>query len=143
MPVAATVKVAVWPAWAVAAWGWVVIVGATAALTTVRLAGLLVALPALFGGLAAIILSALLVGGTFVVTTLASLQVARETARGDATRLVAAMTAAFALGQIIGPLAAGGLFDAGYGFDAVLILGAVLLALTALLLSEPRARKAA
>ena len=102
-----------------------------------------VALPALFGGLAAIILSALLVGGTFVVTTLASLQVARETARGDATRLVAAMTAAFALGQIVGPLAAGGLFDAGYGFDAVLILGAVLLALTALLLREPRSWRAA
>lgn len=99
-----------------------------------------VALPALFGGLAAIILSALLVGGTFVVTTLASLQAAREAAGGDAARLVAAMTAAFALGQIVGPLAAGGLFDAGYGFDAVLILGAVLLALTALLLHEPRRR---
>jgi MFS family permease len=101
-----------------------------------------VALPALFDGLAAIILSALLVGGTFVVTTLASLQVARETARGDAARLVAAMTAAFALGQIVGPLAAGGLFDAGYGFGAVLILGAALLALTALWLREPRTRSA-
>ncbi len=91
-------------------------------------------LPALFSGLAAIILSALLVGGTFVVTTMASLQVARESARGDPARLVAAMTAAFALGQIIGPLVAGGLFDAGYGFNAVLVLGAVLLVLTALLL---------
>ena len=79
-------------------------------------------------------LSALLVGGTFVVTTMASLQVARESAHGDSARLVAAMTAAFALGQIIGPLVAGGLFDAGYGFNAVLILGAVLLVLTALLL---------
>jgi MFS family permease len=102
-----------------------------------------VALPALFGGLAAIILSALLVGGTFVVTTLASLQVAREATRGDATRLVAAMTAAFALGQIIGPLAAGVLFDAGHGFDAVLMLAAVMLAFTVPLLHEPGAGKVA
>ncbi|MBY0267751.1 MAG: YbfB/YjiJ family MFS transporter [Burkholderiales bacterium] len=93
-----------------------------------------VVLPVFFSGLAAIIVSALLVGGTFVVTTMASLQVARESAHGDSARLVAAMTAAFALGQIIGPLVAGGLFDAGYGFNAVLILGAVLLVLTALLL---------
>jgi MFS family permease len=93
-----------------------------------------VLLPALLPGLGAVIASALLVGGTFVVTTMTSLQVAQETSRGNATRLVAAMTAAFALGQIIGPVVAGLLFDAGYGFSGGLLLSGALLALSALLL---------
>jgi predicted MFS family arabinose efflux permease len=95
-------------------------------------AGLL--LPVLFSGLAAVIGSALLVGGTFVVTTMTSLQVAQEVSHGHAARLVAAMTAAFALGQIIGPVVAGLLFDAGYGFSSGLVLAGVLLLLSALLL---------
>jgi len=93
-----------------------------------------VLLPALLPGLAAVIASALLVGGTFVVTTMTSLQVAQEASRGNATRLVAAMTAAFALGQIVGPVVAGLLFDAGYGFSGGLLLAGALLALSALML---------
>ena len=93
-----------------------------------------VLLPVLFQGLAAVIGSALLVGGTFVVTTMTSLQVAQEVSRDHATRLVAAMTAAFALGQIIGPVVAGLLFNAGYGFSGGLVLAGLLLMLSALLL---------
>jgi MFS family permease len=93
-----------------------------------------VLLPVLFSGLAAVIGSALLVGGTFVVTTMTSLQVAQEVSRGHAARLVAAMTAAFALGQIIGPVVGGLLFDAGYGFSGGLVLAGVLLLLSAILL---------
>ncbi len=93
-----------------------------------------VLLPVLMPGLAAVIGSALLVGGTFVVTTMTSLQVAQEVSRGHAARLVAAMTAAFALGQIIGPVVAGLLFDAGYGFSGGLVLAGALLVLSALLL---------
>jgi predicted MFS family arabinose efflux permease len=93
-----------------------------------------VVLPAMLPGLAAVIASALLVGGTFVVTTMTSLQVAQAVSRGNATRLVAAMTAAFALGQIIGPVVAGLLFDAGYGFSGGQLLAGALLALSALLL---------
>jgi predicted MFS family arabinose efflux permease len=44
------------------------------------------------------------------------------------------MTAAFALGQIVGPVVAGLLFDAGYGFSGGLLLSGVLLGLSALLL---------
>ncbi len=100
-----------------------------------------VLLPALVPGLAAVIASGLLVGGTFVVTTMASLQVAQEVSRGNAARLIAAMTAAFALGQIIGPIVAGSLFDAGYGFSAVLVLAGAALVVSALLLQRdaPRA----
>ena len=93
-----------------------------------------VLLPVLLPGLAAVIGSALLVGGTFVVTTMTSLQVAQEVSHGHATRLVAAMTAAFALGQIVGPVVAGLLFNAGYGFSGGLVLAGALLLLSALLL---------
>lgn len=93
-----------------------------------------VLLPVWLPGLAAVIGSALLVGGTFVVTTMTSLQVAQEVSRGHAARLVAAMTAAFALGQIIGPVVAGLLFDAGYGFSGGLVLAGMLLLLSAILL---------
>jgi hypothetical protein len=48
--------------------------------------------------------SALLVGGTFMVATLAGIQEARRLAGAGARRLIAAMTSAFALGQIAGPL---------------------------------------
>jgi predicted MFS family arabinose efflux permease len=49
-------------------------------------------------------LSALLVGGTFMVITMAGVQEIRARAVGDPTRLVGRMTAAFALGQIAGPV---------------------------------------
>jgi hypothetical protein len=48
--------------------------------------------------------SALLVGGTFMVATLAGMQEARRLGGAGARRLIAAMTSAFALGQIAGPL---------------------------------------
>ena len=95
-----------------------------------------VVLPALLPGLMVMIVSALLVGGTFVVTTMTSLQVARETSGANAARLVAAMTASFALGQILGPVVAGLLFDAGYGFAGGLWLAGTLVALSALILGR-------
>lgn len=95
-----------------------------------------VVLPALLPGLLVMIISALLVGGTFVVTTMTSLQVARETSGANAARLVAAMTASFALGQILGPIVAGLLFDAGYGFASGLWLAGTLVALSALILGR-------
>jgi hypothetical protein len=52
----------------------------------------------------AIAASALLVGGTFMVITLAGVQEIRAFAPAHGTALVARMTAAFALGQIAGPV---------------------------------------
>ena len=46
----------------------------------------------------------LLVGGTFMVTTMAGLQLARELEPRSPAPLVAALTVAFALGQIAGPV---------------------------------------
>lgn len=62
------------------------------------------ALPLLAQSLWILALSAVLVGGTFMVATMAGLQLAREQAAGDATALLARMTVAFAVGQIAGPL---------------------------------------
>ena len=52
-------------------------------------------------------LSALLVGATFMVITMVGIQEARRTAGTAARPLIAAMTTAFAIGQIAGPLAVG------------------------------------
>lgn len=81
--------------------------------------------PVLRSGLPAIFAAALCVGGTFMVITLAALQEAKRSAGRNATVLLAAMTSAFAAGQIIGPLTVG----AG-SFSGGLIVAAVLLAVS-------------
>jgi MFS family permease len=62
------------------------------------------ALPVLVPSLPAIAASAVLVGGTFMLATMAGLQLAREARPDNPTPLLARMTAAFAAGQIVGPL---------------------------------------
>jgi hypothetical protein len=64
-----------------------------------------VLLPSLWPNGWTIALSALLVGGTFMVITMAGVQEIRARAVGDPTALVGRMTAAFAVGQIAGPIA--------------------------------------
>ena len=61
-------------------------------------------LPIVAPNLIGILLCALGVGGTFVVATLSGLQEARRITPDNAQSLMAAMTSAFALGQIFGPL---------------------------------------
>jgi hypothetical protein len=68
------------------------------------LMGLGVLLPSLWLNMGTIALAALFVGGTFVVVTLAGVQEARALAVGNPTALVARMTAAFAFGQLAGPI---------------------------------------
>ncbi|WP_244936303.1 YbfB/YjiJ family MFS transporter [Methylobacterium currus] len=92
-------------------------------------------LPLTVHALWAVAASALLVGGTFMIATMAGLQLARE-ARPDApTPLLARMTAAFAAGQILGPLLVRAFGPGRWaGFDALDLTGALatlLLVLTA------------
>ena len=93
------------------------------------------ALPLLGRSGLAIAASALLVGGTFVVATMAGLQQARALAPSDPTELLGRMTAAFALGQIAGPLVALALARvqaAGLtGIELTLALATALLCATA------------
>jgi len=70
------------------------------------LMGIGVLLPSLHVDGVTVALSALLVGGTFMIITLAGVQEMRARAAPDAAaRLVGRITAAFALGQIAGPVA--------------------------------------
>jgi len=103
-------------------WAWPIF-GATAALSTV-LAGfwfskmprmLLLSrcyfvmaagagLPAVHSSLPALIVSAVCVGSTFMIITMGGLQEARARAGANPARLMGQMTAAFAIGQIAGPV---------------------------------------
>lgn len=69
------------------------------------LMGVGVLLPGLWPNAWSIALSALLVGGTFMVITMVGVQEIRWRAAGDPTALVGRMTTAFAIGQIAGPSA--------------------------------------
>lgn len=97
-----------------------------------------VAAPVFWPGVGGILLAALCVGGTFVVMTMVGLQEARTIAGTQAPRLMASMTAAFAAGQIIGPLSVSFVISAGGGFSAALLVACAALVAGALLLIKPR-----
>ena len=90
-----------------------------------------VAAPVVWPGIGGIVLSALCVGGTFVVITMVGIQEARLVAGPHAARLIAAMTAAFAAGQIVGPLSVSAIAGAGGGFSAALLIACVVLVASA------------
>ena len=138
---------------AIFGWAWPVF-GAAAALSTLGVAllagqygnrvawigshlvmALGVAAPVIWPGIGSIVLAALCVGGTFVVITMVGLQEARTVARTQAPRLMAAMTAAFAAGQIAGPLSVSFLVGAGGGFAGALLIACALLVAGAALLA--------
>jgi predicted MFS family arabinose efflux permease len=100
-----------------------------------------VAAPVLWPGIAGIALAALCVGGTFVVITMLGMREARAVAGAQAARLMAAMTAAFAAGQIAGPLAVSFLVSAGGGFSAALLFASAVLVAGALLLATSWRRR--
>ena len=76
-----------------------------------------VLLPVLRESLVSLAASAVCVGGTFMVMTMAGLQEARRVAHGAPTKLMSALTAAFAIGQFAGPI----LVSAGKSPDQALI----------------------
>jgi predicted MFS family arabinose efflux permease len=82
-------------------------------------------------GLAGILVAALCVGGSFMVVTMTGMQEALQVAGPHAARLMAAMTAAFATGQILGPVFASLLIEARGGLSGALLAGCVLLATSA------------
>ncbi len=93
-----------------------------------------VMLPMVVQDLSGIMIAALLVGGTFMVITMAGMQEARRVAGARARALMAAMTSAFAVGQIIGPVSVSYLIGATSGFAPALFVAATLLVLSACLL---------
>jgi MFS family permease len=99
-----------------------------------------VALPVVWPGIVGIMLAALFVGGTFMVTTMVAIREGREVGGPNATGLIAAMTAAFAIGQIVGPVSASFLERDGK-FSAALLIASALLTVSAYALWRPRAAR--
>jgi len=93
-----------------------------------------VAVPAVRPGIGGIVLSALCVGGTFMVATMAGMQEARRVAPDNASSLMAAMTAAFAIGQILGPVLVSVVAGDPRGMNLTLIAASVVLIIGALVL---------
>jgi len=97
------------------------------------------AVAALVSSFAAVLVAALCVGGTFMVITMYAVQEARNVASERARPLIGAMTAAFALGQIIGPLLVRSADGSGTAFARPLLFAtALLLASGVLLVRRPR-----
>ena len=102
-----------------------------------------VLLPALYPHMAAMALSGLLVGGTFMIITMVGIQEAHRIApRSDAMRHVAGMTTAFATGQMIGPVLASSVYALNGNFAPILIGTATALTVTtAALIYTPSLRE--
>jgi len=135
---------------AVFGWAWPLF-GATAAFSTILAAGrdnrrawviaalamaAGVAAPILIAGFAGVLAAALLVGGSFMVITMAGMQEARAVAGPRASALMAAMTAAFAAGQIAGPLVVSYLAAIRGGVATALAIASVLLVTSAMALGS-------
>jgi len=90
-----------------------------------------VVLPVVWPGLTAILIAALLVGGTFMVITMSGLREARRVASNRAAGFIGALTAAFAVGQVLGPVVVSAVAGIQHGFAAALIAAAAILVLTA------------
>ena len=95
-----------------------------------------VALSVSGGGIWLLLLGAGLLGGTFVGLTALGMVYARRPSAGDARRNLALMTAAFGLGQMVGPTLAGALHDSLGSYLVPSLLAVVALAAAAALASR-------
>ena len=140
---------------AVFGWAWPVF-GVTAAASTFAAAGLSsslgnrrlwalghgvmalgVVLPVLWPGIVAIMVCALLVGGTFTVITMAGFQEGREV---GGVRMIAALASAFAVGQIGGPVVVRTVARGHDGFSEALVIACVVLVVAACVVAAPARR---
>jgi MFS family permease len=92
-----------------------------------------VALPALNHSAPSYLASALLVGGTFMGTVTIAMPAARRVAHAVRFNMLAGMTAAYGIGQIIGPLTANALYSSSRSFSGSLLTATGTLILAAIL----------
>jgi hypothetical protein len=83
--------------------------------------------PVISPGLAGLIVAALFVGGTFIVSVMGAFGQAREAAGECAGTLIAAMTASYAVGQLVGPMLVSVLVDHGGTLSMGLVASAAVL----------------
>ncbi len=85
-------------------------------------------LPALYPHISTIIIAGITVGGTFMIITMMGMKETHRIApENDVLRHLAAMTAAFASGQVIGPVLAGWIYNQTQSFSAALLFASALL----------------
>ena len=97
-----------------------------------------VVIPALVPGLGAIIVAAICVGGTFMVITMLGMQQAQTSGGPRARALMASLTAAFAAGQLAGPVFFSLIHEHfGATLDDSLYVAAIALMAGCLLLMKP------
>lgn len=88
-------------------------------------------IPALWQDIVTVIVCGICVGGTFMVITMTGIKEAhRVVGSSGAQSLIAAMTASFAFGQIIGPILAGWAYEVSGSFTYPLLLGSAALVVT-------------
>ena len=97
-----------------------------------------VSAPVVWPTIGGIMSAAFLVGGTFMVTTMGAFQEAQIVGGPHATSLMAVMTAAFATGQIGGPLLVTYTISPNGDFSRPLLIACLLLVVSASALSRPR-----
>jgi predicted MFS family arabinose efflux permease len=118
-------------------WLWTAIAGRIGLINAFALACIIeaigVAASVLWMTPAGLILASALLGGTFVGITALGLIAARRMTAGDPRRVLAQMTAAFGLGQIIGPPLAGRLFDLTQSFVSSSLIATAALCVAAVL----------
>jgi len=96
-------------------------------------------LPVIVPHIASIIVAGICVGGTFMIITMVGIREAHRLAPPlESMRHIAAMTAAFASGQIIGPIFAGIVFDLTLSFNVALIGASGVLMITLFFLRQGR-----
>lgn len=93
-----------------------------------------IVLPVLSNHPAAVLISSLLFGGTFIGITALVVAFAARSGSANPGRIIGVLTAGFGLGQIIGPIVAGVLAEGGGGFALPLVLAAATVVVGAALL---------
>jgi MFS family permease len=91
--------------------------------------------PVVWSGVGAIVLSALLVGATFTVITMAGFEEGRRLAGPHATRMIATMAVAFNIGQLAGPIGVRYALTTVGDFSRPLLAAALVLVLSAVALA--------
>jgi len=95
-----------------------------------------VAIPVWWSAIGGLMIAALLIGAAFMVNTLASMQEAQSVAGPHAAALMAAMIAAFATGQIAGPVSVSYMVGADADFSKPLLVASLILVVSAYFLSH-------
>ncbi|KIL37595.1 hypothetical protein SD71_03025 [Cohnella kolymensis] len=93
-----------------------------------------VMLPALVPGVTSALIGSILFGGTFMGITTIALTIGKQASPGQSARTIGNMTAAFSIGQIIGPIAAAAITENTGSYSLSMLLSGTMLLMAIVLL---------